>query len=293
MKRLLTQIATFVLTNLNLRGFFEGKIFQGTSKKMCVPGLNCYSCPGALGSCPIGSLQAVAGSLKYNISFYVLGLLTLFGTLFGRFICGWFCPFGLVQDLIYKIKTKKYSVPQKIDKPLRYAKYLILLVVVILLPMLLTNEFGMASPYFCQYICPSGTLFGGIPLLLTNPNLRQAAGLLFSWKMALLLLFLISSLFIYRPFCKYVCPLGAIYAMFNKVSLYRFEIDKDSCINCGKCERVCNMQVPVLTNPNHPECIRCGDCKNACPTKAIKCSSHLNRGKVLVEENDYEKNVDN
>ncbi len=280
MKRLLTQITTFIITNLNMKGFPEGRIYQGLSKHVCVPGLNCYSCPGALGSCPIGALQAVIGSFQYNVSLYMLGLLTLFGTVFGRFICGWLCPFGLVQDLIHKIKTKKCHIPAKPDKVLRNLKYVILLVMVILLPLVLTNAFGMAPPYFCQFICPSGTLFGGIPLLIANPVLRQAAGLLFNWKVGLLSLFLVTALFIYRPFCKYICPLGAIYALFNKVSLYRYEINRDSCTHCGKCERVCKMQVSLTTNPNHLECIRCGECKKACPANAIK------RAKVWYSDKD-------
>lgn len=271
MKRLLVQIGTFLMSNLNLKGFLTGTIYRGRLKNMCVPGLNCYSCPGALGSCPIGSLQAVIGSAKYQISFYVIGLLTLFGTFLGRFICGWLCPFGLVQDLLYKIKVKKLKVPEKIDRPLRYLKYGILLVMVILLPMFLTNEFGMAQPFFCQYICPSGTLFGGWTLMLVSTQLRQATGYLFLWKSTLLVFLLLASVWIYRPFCKYLCPLGAIYALFNKVSFYRLRLEEHKCIRCGKCEKICPMQVPVRKSPNHSECIRCGACQKACPTEAIHC----------------------
>lgn len=276
MKRLITQIAFFLATNLNLTGFAKGTIYQGALKNACVPGLNCYSCPGALGSCPIGALQAVVGSAKYQISLYVMGLLALFGTVLGRFVCGWLCPFGLVQDLMHKIKLKKRVMPKKLDRALRYGKYIVLAVAVILLPMILVNEFGMASPYFCQYICPSGTLLGGIPLLAANPALRATIGFLFSWKMGLLLLFLITAIFLYRPLCKYVCPLGAVYALFNKFSFYRMHIDKDKCTNCRKCERACPMQVPVTENPNHGECIRCGVCKKACPEGAI-CSGFLRK----------------
>lgn len=278
MKRLLVQISTFIVTNLNVKGFFTGKIFQGESKYICVPGLNCYSCPGSLGSCPIGSLQAVIGSAKYHVSLYILGFLVLLGTLLGRVICGWLCPFGLIQDLIYRIKVRKRELPQRADRPLRMLKYVILAVMVILLPMVLTNAFGIAPPYFCQYICPSGTLFGGFPLLAANPSLRQAVGFLFSWKTALLLLFLMSSLFIFRPFCKYICPLGAIYALFNKISIYRMHIDREACTNCGKCEKVCPMQVPVLKNSNHSECIRCGKCKSACPSAAIRSGIRTKEG---------------
>ena len=271
MKRLLTQIGFFFATNLNLVGFLKGKIYQGPLKNMCVPGLNCYSCPGALGACPIGAMQAVIGSAKYQVSLYVLGLLTLFGTVMGRFICGWLCPFGLVQDLLHKIKAKRLKVPAKLDRALRYVKYGMLAVMVILLPMFLTNDFAMGQPFFCQYVCPSGTLLGGIPLLAANPGLRAAIGFLFSWKMGILIAVLVLSVFIYRPFCKYLCPLGAVYALFNKISFYRIRLDKGKCVNCKACERACHMQVPVTQSPNHAECIRCGACKKACSTGALSC----------------------
>lgn len=276
MKRHLTQFGFFLLTNFNIGGFITGRTYKGPLKSICVPGLNCYSCPGALGACPIGAIQAVIGSAKYQFSLYVTGLFMLFGAALGRFVCGFLCPFGLVQDLIDKIKARKLRVPVRIDRPLRNLKYVVLLVMVILLPMVLTNEFGMASPFFCQYICPSGTLFGGIPLLIANSALRDAAGFLFSWKMGVLVLLLGLSAFIYRPFCKYVCPLGAVYALFNGVSVIRISIDRHKCDHCGQCERACPMQVPVEKKPNHTECIRCGVCEKACTRNAIKRTGLIN-----------------
>ena len=111
--RLWFQAAWFAVTNGYAKGFLEGKIYKGQIKYVCVPGLNCYSCPGALGSCPIGSLQAVLDSGKFRVSCYVFGFLTLFGALLGRFVCGWLCPFGLVQDLLHKIPLfrKKKNMP--------------------------------------------------------------------------------------------------------------------------------------------------------------------------------------
>lgn len=79
--RLLVQVVFTALTNGYMIGFKEGKIYQGSSKKVCVPGLNCYSCPGAVGSCPIGSLQAVLGSRDFKFSFYVIGFLMIVGSL--------------------------------------------------------------------------------------------------------------------------------------------------------------------------------------------------------------------
>ena len=104
-------------------GFFQGKIYQGPSKKICLPGLNCYSCPGAVASCPIGSLQAVISSRNFKFSFYVVGFMVFIGAIFGRFVCGWLCPFGLLQDLLHKIPFPKKIKTFKGDKLLRNLKF--------------------------------------------------------------------------------------------------------------------------------------------------------------------------
>lgn len=268
--RHLIQAVSALLMNGNLKGFFQGKIWQGQSKQVCVPGLNCYSCPGALGACPIGSLQAVLNGRQKNLSFYVTGLLILFGTIFGRLICGFLCPFGFLQELLYKIPVRKWKIPKKIDDRLRYLKYVILVVFVLLLPAFLHGTYGIGDPWFCKYICPAGTLEGGIPLVSVNSGLRSMVGVLFSWKILILILVLVASMHIYRPFCKYMCPLGAIYGLFNRFSIYQMQVEKDKCTHCGICEKTCLMQVNVTENINSPECIRCGACKNVCPVHAIK-----------------------
>lgn len=260
---------TAIITNLHLKGFSTGKIYTGKMKKICVPGLNCYSCPGALGSCPIGSLQAVIGGIKYQFSFYMIGLLMLIGSLVGRFVCGWLCPFGLIQELIHKIPLPKLKVNKTFNK-LKYLKYLISVVFVFLLPMFWVNIVGMGKPTFCEFICPAGTLEGGIPLVLLNKPLRAVIGFLYTWKIALLVITVILSIFIFRPFCRFICPLGAIYSLFNPISLYRLKIDSDKCTSCGICSRKCKMQVDVYKNPNSLECIRCGECISSCPQNAIE-----------------------
>lgn len=156
------------------------------------------SCPGALGACPIGSLQAVIGSPKYQLALYVSGVIILFGALMGHFVCGWLCPFGLLQDAI---------------------------------------------------------------------------GVLFTWKLLILLLTALLSVIIYRPFCKYLCPLGAVYALCNPISLKRLHLDQARCISCGKCAAVCKMGVDPVRTPNHMECIRCGQCIDACPRGALSFQS--------------------
>ncbi|MCY6483071.1 4Fe-4S binding protein [Clostridium aestuarii] len=269
-KRRITQIVFTLITNSNIKGFFEKNIYKGPLKKICVPGLNCYSCPGALGACPIGSMQAVIGSIKYNFSLYITGFISLLGLILGRFICGWLCPFGLIQDLLYKVPSCKLKFNKKVNNVLKYLKYVILLVFVILLPMFLVDEFGMSPPYFCEYICPAGTLEGGIPLVLLNKSLRSAVGFLFAWKMFILVIVIVGSIFIYRPFCRYICPLGAFYSLFNRISFYRFKVDEYKCTNCKACVKKCKLNIDVYKNPNSSECIRCGDCIKACPTNAIE-----------------------
>lgn len=276
------QAATAILTNGYAAGFFKGRIYAGPMKNMCVPGLNCYSCPGALGSCPIGAMQAVISGNKHNFSYYVFGILILFGVLLGRLICGFLCPFGWIQQLLHKLPVKKLTVPGKLDKGARLIKYGVLILFVLALPAFAVDAFGLSAPWFCKWICPAGALEGGIPLVLSNESLRANLGFMFWWKMGLLALTIISSMVIYRPFCKYICPLGAFYALFNRISLTRMQLDELSCIRCGKCVRSCPMQVDVLKNINDPECIRCGKCAQVCPTGAID----LSFGKIQLHKNE-------
>ncbi len=258
-----------MVTNSYLVGFAKGKLYQGPIKNLCVPGLNCYSCPGAVGSCPIGALQAVIGSRDYHFAFYVVGFLMAVGAICGRFVCGWLCPFGWIQELLHKIPFPKKIRSFRWDKPLRFLKYGILVVFVILLPLFLVDFIGQGEPFFCKLICPAGTLEGGIPMVLLNEPLRATIGWLYTWKMAILAVLIFLSILIYRPFCKYLCPLGAVYGLANPVSFYKLRVDEEKCIHCGKCAKVCPMQVDPVKSPNALECIRCGECKKACPTGAI------------------------
>ncbi len=275
--RLLVQVLFTALTNGYLLGFARGRIYQGESKQICVPGLNCYSCPGAVASCPIGSLQAVLGSRNYRFSFYVIGFLMIVGSLMGRVVCGWLCPFGLAQDLLHKIPFVKKIRKVPFDKQLRYLKYVILAVFVVALPLFLVNVAGEGTPWFCKLICPAGTLLAGIPLVSMNPALQAAVGFLFGWKIFLLILVVLLSVMIYRPFCKYLCPLGAIYGIFNRFSLYRYEVDEEKCTKCGLCQQKCEMDVKVFETPNSAECIRCGKCIKVCPQQAIHTTLQRSR----------------
>jgi len=281
------QLAATLASNPFFLNFFRGKIHKGSSKIVCVPGLNCYSCPAAAASCPIGALQAVIGSSKFQFAYYVFGILILIGVLFGRVVCGFLCPFGWFQELLHKIPTKKFSTKKL--HILIYLKYMILIIFVIVLPMTIINEVGMGDPFFCKYICPAGILEGGIPLSIANDSIRASLGELFTWKSCILLGVITLAVFFYRPFCKWICPLGAFYALFNKISVYRLHVDQNKCTACGACSHVCKMDVDVFRTPNHAECIRCGDCIQTCPHQAISKTFSL---KSMDERkaNEYEKN---
>ncbi|MEA4887943.1 MAG: 4Fe-4S binding protein [Clostridiaceae bacterium] len=267
------QTLALLLGNANLPGFAEGTLYQGPLKRLCLPGLNCYSCPGALGACPLGSLQNGLADPLMRIPFYVLGFLILLGGILGRFICGWLCPFGLVQEVLHLIPGRKFRPDPalRLQKGLLRIKYGVLAVFVILIPIGGLYIQGYGIPAFCSYICPSGTLMAGIPLILANSEWRPLIGWLFSWKMIVLVGFLAGSVFLFRPFCRYVCPLGALYGLFNRISLYRVVVDRDRCDECGLCSRRCPVSLPVTRDADSPECIRCGACAAVCPRQAIRC----------------------
>ncbi|MDL2263765.1 4Fe-4S binding protein [Synergistaceae bacterium OttesenSCG-928-I11] len=260
-----------LLSNAYLPGFWLGRIYKGKLKSVCVPGLNCYSCPGAVASCPLGSLQASFGGGGFYPGFYVVGLLLAFGALFGRFVCGFLCPFGLMQELLYKMPIPRpcKRTAGQVRHWSRYIKYAVLIIFVIGMPALLAGDSGLASPAFCKYICPAGTLTAGLPLLAANSSLRAAAGALFVWKFAVAVAIVLGCLLILRFFCKYLCPLGAIYALFNRVALYRLRLTPENCVHCGDCIRACPMGVDPSHDPDSGECIRCGDCAKACKYNAL------------------------
>lgn len=256
--RLLIQALSFAFSNGYVKGFTAGKIYKGELKNFCHPGLNCYSCPGALFSCPIGALQTVSPT-----SLYVFGFLFLVGTIFGRAVCGWLCPFGLVQRLLYMIPVKNKRKNLKGHEKLKYLKYFVLVISVLWLRS------------FCTYLCPSGMLFGAIPLTIISKPIRELIGSTFFIKLSILALFIVLSIYYARPFCKYICPLGAIYSLFNPISIIKLRVDEAKCTKCSSCQRACPMDIAVYKNPRSLECIRCGDCISSCPHKAIDIISSL------------------
>ena len=273
MIRNLVQVLWLFLVN-GFWGFpWTRNIYQGPLKVLCSPGLNCYSCPAATTYCPLGSLQQLLLGIRfsletgnYYVGTFVVGTMGLLGAAFGRFICGWACPFGLFQEWLHKIPSPKFPVP----KLLTWLKYGFLALFVIILPLVVVDEFGLGAPWFCKYVCPAGTLEAGIPMILLQPELRATIGWLYWNKIALLLFFLGWSVVSSRPFCRTTCPLGAFYALFNRHRLIKLRFNAQNCTRCGACHRVCPMGINFNETPDSGECISCLKCMTqACNYGAI------------------------
>lgn len=241
-----------------------------------IPVLNCYSVPTTVFACPVGTFQhfLVIGFF----SFITFGLLLLVGGLIGRWTCGWLCPFGFVQELLHLIPSPKFKIP----KWARYIKYIILLVFVVIMPLFVANvhspetgkpkmilvsqlpedeqDFAQRETWFCRLICPAGTLGAGIPQVLINDNLKDLVGVLYWWKVSLLLIVLFAAVFSRRPFCTTICPLGAFLGLFNRFSLLKLTFIEEHCYNCNLCERDCPMGLDPRKDYRSPECIRCMNC---------------------------------
>jgi len=160
--------------------------------------------------------------------------------LFGRLACSTICPLGWIQELLYKIPMPKKFKDLPHDKQLRYLKYFVLVLVIVYIPT-------------SQYI--PDTYGWWLGLLI--------------FKITTFSLIFISSLFLLRPFCKYLCPIGLFLGFFNKISLYKYR-KKDNCNTCGFCKRDCKMSLEPFKDFNSIECIRCGRCLKKCPRKSLK-----------------------
>jgi polyferredoxin len=234
-------------------------IYQGPLKSFCIPMLNCHGCPLAVFSCPIGAMGHFVAI--HVIPFLIIGFLGLIGLLVGRMACGWICPFGLVQDLMFRIRTKKYEMPRFF----RYGKYVSLFLGVGVITYL-TSE-----TWFCR-LCPWGGLGAGLPWMLWSPtdSLTGAeivgwsmAGPLFVLKMGIVALCLVGFVLIRRPFCRGMCPLGAFWGLFNRISLLRIDLGRKDCIDCVACRDVCPVDIKICSELPTAECVRCLLCTQA------------------------------
>jgi polyferredoxin len=240
--------------------FQSGQIYKGPLKGICVPFLSCYACPLGIYSCPIGSLQYFM--TIHSLPLLMIGFLGIIGISVGRMTCGWLCPFGLLQDLLYKFPSRKKHLPPNLNK----IKYLVLITLVFIVPWL------TQAPWFSK-LCPMGTLTAGLPWVVSNPP--GDIGTLFALKLIILVGFLVLFVVSKRPFCKIACPLGAIFSLFNRFSLVQLEVSS-SCRNCGHCRKVCPMDLQASLETNSPDCIRCLNC-TTCKHVSVKLAGSIYR----------------
>lgn len=265
--RRLIQLYSALLHNAYVKGFITGDIYKGKGKYLCAPGFNCYSCPAAAGACPLGAIQNALGSADHRAGWYVLGIMLLYGVILGRTICGWLCPLGLIQELLNKIPTLKVR-KSAVTRALTWLKYLLLAVFVVAIPLWYALAHGIPLPGFCKYICPAGTFEGAMGLLSNPVNGPKFSmlGALFTRKFIIMLGVGLACVFCYRAFCRFLCPLGAIYGLFNRFNIVGVKVDEDRCNHCGAC--VCGCGMDVRRVGDH-ECINCGRCMASCSQGAI------------------------
>ena len=282
-KRRLIQVYAALLYNAHIKGFIKGDIYTGPVKNICVPGFNCYSCPGAVAACPLGALQNALASSGNRAPWYVLGILMLFGLTLGRTICGWLCPIGLIQELFYKIPVPKLK-KNRVTHVLSYLKYVILVVFVIAVPIAYSAQ-NFPVPAFCKYICPAGTFEGAMGLLANPVNAAKFSmlNILFTRKFIVMVIIFTTCIFIYRAFCRFLCPLGAIYGMFSRLSVLGVKVEASKCTHCQKCVAHCKMDINRVGDH---ECIHCASCVAVCPTNAISFKA----GKITLLQNETQKN---
>jgi ferredoxin-type protein NapH len=221
---------------------------------VCSPVFHCYSCPLATFACPIGVL---ANFSAWHVFFFLpLGFLLIVAAIFGSFVCGWACPFGFLQDLLDKIPTPKFRLPNWLG----YFRYVTLLGLVLAIPYL----YGEKHPLFFCSVCPAGALEAGVPYAIAGKVAWPAAA-----KIAILATVLVAALFTWRPWCRIFCPLGAIYSLFDPISVFFLRFRRGDCIDCTTCRGACRDLADPEFSVDGMRCVRCLDCTH-CRAISIK-----------------------
>lgn len=217
--------------------------------------LNCQACELAWLGCPIGMLQQYV--INFRFPFYVFGVVLAFGTALGRAICGWLCPFGLILDTCNKVCTHRYKPSNK----LRFVRYFFLGGIV--LGAALTGTI-----LWCRYIC-FGALLGVVPYWLTW---QTVSAFWLIYHLGLFAFYFTFSYFTHgRAWCRYFCPLGAIFSLLNPFSLIKRKYDFKWCTQCDKCKEVCPMGLDPTDDDLYSklDCIKCGRCVRECKSNAL------------------------
>jgi polyferredoxin len=211
--------------------------------------------------------------IKAFPSLFQFSTVILMTIIFGRFFCGWLCAFGAFNDLIYALSKKvfknNYRVNNKVDSILKYLKYIILLFIMVIAWTMGSTLFSTVSPWdaFAQIT--------NFPQIISD----------FTIGFILLILITIGAFFIERFFCRYLCPLGALFTIFSKISIFKINMPKAKCGNCRACTSHCSMGIPLnkIDEMKGKECINCLKCVEICPRKnAVTNLLHENINPILA-----------
>lgn len=247
-KRLISQISFLFISNTAFLVGSTGFIYSY---------FYCWEAPLAAMACPIGILEHAVLENSILLLIYLIGFIAFVSMIFGRAACGWACPIGFLQDLCRGRKKIKHAEE---DKKTRWLKYVILF----LIPPACYATGTMAY----TNICPIGGLTATLPTLVIDPA-SYTFSEFFVPKMIFLVGFFILIFLLSRGWCRHLCPIGAMMAPFNKISLLQLRVDDDACIHCGKCKEVCPMGIDMPEKRKSNECVRCGICVVNCPVDAI------------------------
>ncbi len=231
------------------------------------PFINCQSCELATGACPVGTFQMAL--LKGKIPYLAMATVILVGAVLGRWICGWLCPFGFLSDIF-----DRFSKHKKFPKKAGYIKF-VLLGIIIITSILSFKSNKQVLP-FCAIVCAGGFFYGLLPYYVTTGfgNLKGKLPffhVLVLYHIAYAVTFLtLAYRYSGRFFCRYICPMGAVLGLFNKIALVRIEHDSSSCNNCNACNKVCPMGADLCQDSflDRTNCIACARCVKVCKTGA-------------------------
>lgn len=240
---------------------------------MCSPVFHCYACPLATFACPIGVLASFAA--LHVIPFVALGLLITVGGLFGNLICGWVCPFGLLQDLAAKVPTPKFDPPRWTS----HMRYVVLIGTVLVVPYF----FGKDHPLFICGFCPAGAIEAAAPNMVRQAATGQEVAFPNPVKLAVLVAFVVAIFLMRRPWCRVLCPLGAIFSLFNRASVFFLQLDDEKCTQCGRCHTLCKLGIEPEKSPNDSRCIRCLECTQ-CGPEALTLKTVFHRRRTASQE---------
>jgi polyferredoxin len=271
-RRWLVQLLSTVLANSAFLSRFRG---------LCYPALNCWSCPSANFACPIGALQNSAAGTRLalaadsplwrSLPLYTLGTLLLWGSVFGRMMCGWLCPFGWFQELVGRRGPK-----WRVSRRLWYVRYVVLVALVFVIPYL-TGEAWFSK------LCPMGALEGSIPQPLLHPELRSQIGAMWYLKLGILAVTIVAAYLWRRPFCGTACPLGALFSLTNRFSAWQISHLRARCVNCEWCVRECPQGLDPRTDVNSHACVSCLHCTR-CPYGALRSHAAWRSPEASKEE---------